>query len=292
MGLPRRHARGPGGRRRAGGPHGGLGLRATHRTCATAARSVRAWCSAGSTAPIPTAWSTCSPCATCRRTGCRCCGPSTRPATRWCWRTPTTGRLQLLALFDLLVNNADRKGSHVLPVPDGPVYGVDHGLTMHVETKLRTVLWGWAGSPDPGRRHRGAASAAPRHGRAVGRGTRRPAHHPRAVGAARPNRPAARPAGVQPPAAAPHAHPVAAAVADLGSRRIRDRPGTQYRPAPDEHRGEAQMGVLDGLAGAVRYAGRTAGAAGGRHRQRRRQGRPGGVRRGHRHHWRTRERSG
>ena len=58
-------------------------------------------------------------------------------------------RLQLLALFDLLVNNADRKGSHVLPVPDGPVYGVDHGLTMHVETKLRTVLWGWAGSPIP-----------------------------------------------------------------------------------------------------------------------------------------------
>jgi uncharacterized repeat protein (TIGR03843 family) len=58
-------------------------------------------------------------------------------------------RLQRLALFDLLVNNADRKGSHVLPVPGGPVYGVDHGLTMHVETKLRTVLWGWAGEPVP-----------------------------------------------------------------------------------------------------------------------------------------------
>jgi uncharacterized repeat protein (TIGR03843 family) len=58
-------------------------------------------------------------------------------------------RLKLLATFDLAVNNADRKGSHVLPVPDGPLYGVDHGLTLHEETKLRTVLWGWAGTPLP-----------------------------------------------------------------------------------------------------------------------------------------------
>ena len=48
-----------------------------------------------------------------------------------------------------MVNNADRKGSHVLPVPGGPVLGVDHGLTLHAETKLRTVLWGWAGDPLP-----------------------------------------------------------------------------------------------------------------------------------------------
>ncbi len=58
-------------------------------------------------------------------------------------------RLQLLATFDLVVNNADRKGPHVLPVVDGPVYGVDHGLTLHTENKLRTVLWGWAGDPLP-----------------------------------------------------------------------------------------------------------------------------------------------
>ncbi len=57
--------------------------------------------------------------------------------------------LQLLAVFDLVVNNADRKGPHVLPVPGGPVYGVDHGLTMHRDNKLRTVLWGWAGTPLP-----------------------------------------------------------------------------------------------------------------------------------------------
>lgn len=58
-------------------------------------------------------------------------------------------RLATLAVFDLLVNNADRKGSHLLPVPGGPLYGVDHGLTMHQQPKLRTVLWGWAGQPLP-----------------------------------------------------------------------------------------------------------------------------------------------
>jgi uncharacterized repeat protein (TIGR03843 family) len=58
-------------------------------------------------------------------------------------------RLRLLATFDLVVNNADRKGPHVLPVVGGPVYGIDHGLTLHSENKLRTVLWGWAGDPLP-----------------------------------------------------------------------------------------------------------------------------------------------
>ena len=50
-----------------------------------------------------------------------------------------------MAVFDVLVNNADRKGGHVLAMPDGHRYGVDHGLTFHVEHKLRTVLWGWLG---------------------------------------------------------------------------------------------------------------------------------------------------
>ena len=57
--------------------------------------------------------------------------------------------LRRMALFDLLVNNADRKGGHVLPMPGGHRFGVDHGVTFHVETKLRTVLWGWAGDPVP-----------------------------------------------------------------------------------------------------------------------------------------------
>jgi uncharacterized repeat protein (TIGR03843 family) len=53
--------------------------------------------------------------------------------------------MRRMALFDVVVNNADRKGGHVLPMPDGHRHGVDHGLTFHVEHKLRTVLWGWVG---------------------------------------------------------------------------------------------------------------------------------------------------
>ena len=52
-----------------------------------------------------------------------------------------------MALFDVVVNNADRKGGHVLPMADGHRHGVDHGLTFHVENKLRTVLWGFVGEP-------------------------------------------------------------------------------------------------------------------------------------------------
>ncbi len=55
--------------------------------------------------------------------------------------------LRRMAIFDAIVNNADRKGGHVLAMPDGHRYGVDHGLSFHVEPKLRTVLWGWLGEP-------------------------------------------------------------------------------------------------------------------------------------------------
>lgn len=56
-------------------------------------------------------------------------------------------RLRRMAVFDVLVNNADRKGGHILAGLDGHVYGVDHGVCLHVEDKLRTVLWGWSGKP-------------------------------------------------------------------------------------------------------------------------------------------------
>jgi len=55
--------------------------------------------------------------------------------------------LRRMAVFDVLTNNADRKGGHVLAMSDGHRFGVDHGLTFHVEPKLRTVLWGWIGQP-------------------------------------------------------------------------------------------------------------------------------------------------
>jgi uncharacterized repeat protein (TIGR03843 family) len=58
-----------------------------------------------------------------------------------------TAALRRMAVFDAVVNNADRKGGHVLAMPGGHRYGVDHGLTFHTDPKLRTVLWGWAGEP-------------------------------------------------------------------------------------------------------------------------------------------------
>ena len=59
-------------------------------------------------------------------------------------------RLRPIALFDAVVNNADRKGGHLLPVPGGHVHGVDHGICFAAEPKLRTILWGWRGSPIAG----------------------------------------------------------------------------------------------------------------------------------------------
>ncbi|MBW6435525.1 SCO1664 family protein [Actinoplanes hulinensis] len=59
-------------------------------------------------------------------------------------------RLARLALFDAVINNADRKGGHVLYPATGGLHGVDHGVSFHVENKLRTVLWGWTGRPLPG----------------------------------------------------------------------------------------------------------------------------------------------
>lgn len=77
------------------------------------------------------------------------------------WRTVLTGEdetgrevvlvhedsqtMRHMAIFDAIVNNADRKGGHVLAMADGHRYGVDHGLSFHAEPKLRTVLWGWVG---------------------------------------------------------------------------------------------------------------------------------------------------
>jgi uncharacterized repeat protein (TIGR03843 family) len=55
--------------------------------------------------------------------------------------------LRRMAVFDIIANNADRKGAHVLAMPGGHRFGVDHGLTFHEEHKLRTVLWGWVGEP-------------------------------------------------------------------------------------------------------------------------------------------------
>ncbi|WP_329298763.1 SCO1664 family protein [Streptomyces sp. NBC_00659] len=56
-------------------------------------------------------------------------------------------RLRRLAVLDAVINNADRKGGHLLPAQEGRLYAIDHGVTFNAENKLRTLLWGWAGEP-------------------------------------------------------------------------------------------------------------------------------------------------
>jgi len=57
----------------------------------------------------------------------------------------STPPIRNLALFDVVINNTDRKFGHILPISDSEILGCDHGLTFHEEFKLRTVLWQYAG---------------------------------------------------------------------------------------------------------------------------------------------------
>lgn len=58
-------------------------------------------------------------------------------------------QLQLMAAFDVIVNNADRKGGHCLVDPRGKLWGIDHGICFNADPKLRTVIWDFAGQPIP-----------------------------------------------------------------------------------------------------------------------------------------------
>lgn len=60
-----------------------------------------------------------------------------------------SARLQQIAVFDTLINNADRKAGHLLTDESGNTFGIDHGVTFNSEDKLRTVLWGWIAEPIP-----------------------------------------------------------------------------------------------------------------------------------------------
>ncbi|HEV1998534.1 MAG TPA: SCO1664 family protein [Candidatus Dormibacteraeota bacterium] len=62
-----------------------------------------------------------------------------------------------LAFFDILANNADRKAGHCLVDAEGKVWAIDHGLTFHVEPKLRTVIWDFGGQPLPAPERKAAA---------------------------------------------------------------------------------------------------------------------------------------
>jgi len=59
------------------------------------------------------------------------------------------GRLHSTALFDIIINNADRKSGHILIGEDDHLWLIDHGLCFHDEEKLRTVIWDFAGEPIP-----------------------------------------------------------------------------------------------------------------------------------------------
>ena len=69
-----------------------------------------------------------------------------------CLAHDNSKELKRIAIFDLIINNADRKGSHILQDKDNKIWIIDHGVTWHEENKLRTILWGWIGesleSPD------------------------------------------------------------------------------------------------------------------------------------------------
>jgi uncharacterized repeat protein (TIGR03843 family) len=54
--------------------------------------------------------------------------------------------LRAMAVFDAVINNADRKIGHLLPTAEGHLYGCDHGVCFSEDYKLRTVLWQWRGN--------------------------------------------------------------------------------------------------------------------------------------------------
>lgn len=96
-------------------------------------------------------------------------------ATYFSLRTERLADLLPVALFDLLANNADRKGGHLLLDAAGHIWAIDNALTFHPEPKLRTVIWDFAGEAIPPeyleglRRLRNHLTRRSRLGRTLGR---------------------------------------------------------------------------------------------------------------------------
>lgn len=57
--------------------------------------------------------------------------------------------LKMIACFDLVANNTDRKAGHIIVDGSGKLWGIDQGLTFHADTKIRTVIWDFSGEPIP-----------------------------------------------------------------------------------------------------------------------------------------------
>ena len=90
-------------------------------------------------------------CATGRPASAACSGSSsTTPTitTSRCWSTTATSS-GAWPLFDIVINNTDRKGGHCLLAKDGRVFGIDHGVSFHAQWKVRTVIWDFGGEPIP-----------------------------------------------------------------------------------------------------------------------------------------------
>lgn len=60
-----------------------------------------------------------------------------------------SAELMRIAVLDAVTNNADRKGGHILRDPAGRIWAIDHGVCLHTEPKLRTIVWGFGGRPLP-----------------------------------------------------------------------------------------------------------------------------------------------
>ncbi len=73
------------------------------------------------------------------------CVPYDGKSNYFTLRAEMRPELPLLAAFDIMVNNTDRKGGHCFRAEDDRVWGIDHGLTFHAEPKLRTVIWDYSG---------------------------------------------------------------------------------------------------------------------------------------------------
>ena len=63
----------------------------------------------------------------------------------------TSHQLKTIACFDLVANSTDRKAQHILEGLDGKLWSIDHGLTFHAHTKIRTVIWDFCGQRIPKR---------------------------------------------------------------------------------------------------------------------------------------------
>lgn len=63
----------------------------------------------------------------------------------------SAAQLKTIACFDLVANSTDRKPNHLILDGDGKLWSIDHGLTFHSDTKIRTVIWDFCGQPIPKR---------------------------------------------------------------------------------------------------------------------------------------------